>query len=69
MVTTEEKANTGERKFNWITSQQVREHIAALIETPAAFSGPIQLLNSPHGVGRSLPMELTPPPPPPQANV
>jgi NAD(P)-dependent dehydrogenase (short-subunit alcohol dehydrogenase family) len=70
MVTTDEKANTGERKFNWITSHQVGEHIASMIETPAAFAGPIQLLNSSHGVGRSLSMELTPPPPPsPQANV
>lgn len=70
MVITDEKANTGERKFNWITSRQVGEHIASIIETPAAFAGPIQLLNSSHGVGRSQSMELTPPPPPsPQTNV
>jgi NAD(P)-dependent dehydrogenase (short-subunit alcohol dehydrogenase family) len=70
MVTTEEKANSGERKFNWISNRQVGEHIAAIIKAPAAFAGPIQLLNSSHGVGRSLSMELIPPPPPSrQANV
>jgi NAD(P)-dependent dehydrogenase (short-subunit alcohol dehydrogenase family) len=64
MVTTAEKANTGDLKFNWISDRQVGEHIASMIERPMDFEGPIQLLNSQHGVGRSLPMALTPPPTP-----
>jgi NAD(P)-dependent dehydrogenase (short-subunit alcohol dehydrogenase family) len=64
MVTTEKKHNSGDPKFNWIADREVGQHIRAMIEDPASFPGPIQLLNSPKGVGRSLPLSLVPPPPP-----
>ena len=64
MVTTEEKRNTGDPKFNWIADSEVGQHISAMIKDPASFPGPVQLLNSPHGVGRSRAMELARPPAP-----
>jgi NAD(P)-dependent dehydrogenase (short-subunit alcohol dehydrogenase family) len=65
MVTTEKKQNTGDPKFNWIADSEVGQHISAMIQDPGSFPGPVQLLNSPKGVGRSLMLPLAPPPPPP----
>jgi len=64
MVTTEQRPNTGDKRFNWVSASEVGEHIKQMVEYPDRFPGPVQLLNSPHGVGRSLTMELIAPPPP-----
>jgi len=65
MVTTAKKQNSGDPKFNWISDSEVGQHISAMIQDPGSFPGPVQLLNSPKGVGRSLMLPLVPPSPPP----
>jgi NAD(P)-dependent dehydrogenase (short-subunit alcohol dehydrogenase family) len=64
MVTTAKREHPGDPKFNWISDSEVGQHITAIIQRPETFPGPIQLLNSPGGVGRSLMLPLTPPPAP-----
>jgi NAD(P)-dependent dehydrogenase (short-subunit alcohol dehydrogenase family) len=64
MVTTDSKHNSGDPKFNWIADSEVGQHIRAIIQDPESFPGPVQLLNSPKGVGRSLIQPHVPPPSP-----
>ncbi|MGE3141688.1 MAG: SDR family oxidoreductase [Hyphomonadaceae bacterium] len=58
MVRTEAKPDVGEARFNWILDREVGEHLTAMVREPAAFPGPVQLINSAKGVGRSLVMDL-----------
>lgn len=61
MVTTDQRQNSGDQKFNWIADSEVGQHIRAMISDPQSFPGPIQLLNTPRGVGRSLTQPVPPP--------
>jgi hypothetical protein len=61
VISTESRPNPGNTPFPWIADTQVGAHLRRMIEDPASFPGPIQPLNSPQGVGKSLGIDFLPP--------
>jgi hypothetical protein len=58
MVSTETKLRPEASDYPWLADTDVGNHINQMIEDPSAFPGPVQLLTSPEGVGRSHPFDV-----------